>query len=121
MQKLRQLSFGQERKAEELEDIFRLYQFETYVSRNDFLAGAKHHIPDREYNPVITIMLLPQRGMMGAMQMRRDDEIGDELFTRKGEIAMVEQHEEHSHHLADHDDACRHAKEDDAEAFDQNL
>lgn len=121
MQKLRQLSFGQECKAEELEDIFRLYQFEAYVGRNDFLTGAEHHVPNREHDPVITIMLLAQRGMMGAMQVRRDDEVGDELFTRKGEIAMMEQNEEHSHHFADNDDACRHAKEDNTEAFDQNL
>jgi hypothetical protein len=121
MKKLRKLTFGQERQAEKLDDIFGLDKLQAYVRGNQLLAGAEYRVPNGKHNPVIAVVLFTQRRMMRAVQVRRNDHVGKQLFAGEGEVPMVKQHEKHANDFADHDDAGRDAEQNDAQAFHQDF
>ena len=66
-------------------------------------------------------MLAAPCGMMHAVQRRGDENLGKRLVPGESDVCVVEEHEEHSHDLADHHDFRLHAEDDRAEAFETDF
>ncbi len=121
MHDARKPPLGEKGQTEQLQDIFRLDQLEADGFRRQNLSRAKDDVPDRKDDSIIAVVLAAQRRVMGAVQRRRDDEIGQNPLSGNRDVGVVEQHEEHAHNLTHHHDMRRRADDDGADAFHDDL
>jgi hypothetical protein len=117
MQQPREPPLGHKGQTEKLNKIVRLNHLQSNRIGDQFLARFKHQVPDGQDDAVIAVMFLTHSRVVGAMEIGRDDDVGQPLLTGERQIRMVKKHEGHSEHLADDDDLSADADQDDANAF----
>src|SRR5579884_3656803 len=96
MQQLREPPLGYKGQAEKLNKIVCLNQLQSNRIGSHFLARSKHQIPDGQDDTVIAVMLLTHSRVVGAMEIRCDDDVGQPLFAGERQVRMVKKHEGHS-------------------------